>query len=170
MRASPACAVVLLCLMTQNVSLWAVEYVPFMVCRESYTWTRPAPNIQARVWNDPRYRGLEPDSLREWTHDFIMVEADSASIQYHAENTSGLWTEGVFSPTCSDRKDTEWIAVWVLLHRVRSIEIAGDTYTVRVDPTAEGFQSILIRRVHPLGSLRFVDANGSVIDRIDNRP
>jgi hypothetical protein len=160
-------AVVLLCLMILTVSLWAAESVPFTVCKESRTWTRPAPYVQEKIWNDSRYLGLKPENLWEWMHDFIMVPTNSASIQYHTENTSGLWTEGVFSPRCnSDKKDTEWIAVWVLLHRVRSIEIAGNTYSVRVDPTAKGFQSILIKRVHPLGTLRFVDANGRVIDRI----
>jgi hypothetical protein len=154
-------------LMTLSVSVRAAEEIPFTVCKESSTWTRPTANVQAKIWNDSRYAGLKPETLWEWNHDFIMVPSDSASIPYHMANTSGLWTEGVFSPACTnDRKNTDWIAVWVLLHRVRSVEIVGSTYTIRADPAAKGFQSILIKRVSPVATIRFVDANGKVIDTI----
>lgn len=71
-------AVLVFCLMT--VPVWAAESVPFVICQESRTWTRPAPHVQATIWKDPRYLGLKPENFWEWTHNFIMVPTHSASI------------------------------------------------------------------------------------------
>ena len=34
----------------------AAESIPFEVCAESTTWTRPTPEVQAKIWNDARYK------------------------------------------------------------------------------------------------------------------
>src|SRR3989442_743769 len=72
------------------------QSVPFTLCKESTTWTRPDASQQARIWNDARYSDHGAKAY-EWNHDFLLVPTDSASIQYHMENEAGLWTEGVSS-------------------------------------------------------------------------
>jgi hypothetical protein len=38
--------------------LLAAESIPFEVCAESATWTRPSPEVQAKIWNDLRYKDV----------------------------------------------------------------------------------------------------------------
>jgi len=97
----------------------AAESIPFEVCAESTTWTRPTPEVQAKIWNDARYKD-EAGTAYAWTHNFIALEPESASIPYHLMNESGLWTAiGTFAKCYSPpRRGYEWIEVWALLHRV----------------------------------------------------
>ena len=110
----------LACALLAARSLMA-ERVPFEVCAESTTWTRPSPDVQAKIWNDNRYKDVAGTAY-EWTHNFIVTDPESASIQYHSMNMSGLWTAtpGSFKNCYSDNKTRrtgyEWIEVWVLLH------------------------------------------------------
>src|SRR5689334_15919841 len=66
--------------------------VTFDVCAESVGWTRPSPDVQARIWNDPRYKEVGAAAY-EWTHNFVWSEPDSGSISYHSQDLSGLWTD-----------------------------------------------------------------------------
>jgi hypothetical protein len=144
------------------------QSIPFTVCKESTTWTRPTASQQAKIWNDARYSDHGANAY-EWNHQFLLVPPDSTSIQYHAANEAGLWTENTFSPTCDDAKykhNDEWIEAWILLHRVKSIQADGSGYTITVEPTAKGFQSIVFRRLEPTMSFRFVDINGRVVDEV----
>jgi hypothetical protein len=145
------------------------QTIPFTVCKESATWTRPTASQQARIWNDRRYAEIGARAY-EWTHDFLLVPPDSASIQYHMENQAGLWTEGISSPTCNnDKRGDEWIEAWILLYRVQRIDTDSNVYTITVEPTAKGFQSILFRRTSASNAtFRFVDANGRLIDEARN--
>src|SRR2546426_8595615 len=102
----------------------AAESIPFEVCAESTTWKRPSPEVQAKIWNDLRYKDVAGTAYA-WTHNFIVIdEPTSASIPYHLMNTSGVWTatSGAFAKCYSDeyarRSGYEWIEVWALLHRV----------------------------------------------------
>ena len=97
------------------------QTVPFTICKESTTWTRPTASQQAKIWSDARYSDHGVKAY-EWTHQFLSVPPDSTSIQYHAGNEAGLWTEDTFSPTCDDAKykhSDEWVEAWILLQGPR---------------------------------------------------
>ena len=53
----------------------AAESIPFEVCAESTTWTRPTPEVQAKIWNDARYKD-EAGTAYAWTHNFIALEPE----------------------------------------------------------------------------------------------
>jgi hypothetical protein len=142
------------------------QSVPFIVCKESITWTRPTAAQQAKIWNDPRYSD-DGANAYEWNHEFLLVPVDSASIQYHMGNEAGLWTENTFSPTCdNDKRNDEWNEVWILLHRVQRLDFEGSVYTITVEPTAKGFQSILFKRFASNMTFRFIDVSGRLLDEV----
>jgi hypothetical protein len=147
------------------------QTVPFTICRESTTWTRPTASQQAKIWSDARYSDHGANAY-EWNHQFLLVPPESASIQYHAGNEAGLWTEDTLGPgTCDEAKykhDDEWVGAWILLHRVKNIQADGSVYTISVEPTAKGFQSIIFRRIAPTMSFRFVDVTGRMLDEVRN--
>jgi hypothetical protein len=148
--------------------------IPFDICAESTTWVRPAPEVQAKIWNMGRYEGFPHDPY-EWTHNFLFVP-NSASIAYDLRNLSGLWTAPPPGPCHSaenpQQREYEWIEVWVLLHRVTQIRHDDNTYTITVAPAGAGFQSIMFRRLNPSAVLRFVTPDGKELERWDesNRP
>lgn len=167
------------------------QSVPFDVCVESTIWLRPSPEVQAKVWNDPRYKSFARDAY-EWTHDFF-VFTDPQSTSPHGEfsKLSGLWTalrwqvedvlryddnaiaawtathEQAVDKCASARNGYEWIEVWSLFHRVRQVERDNSTYTVTVEPVIAGFQMIYIRRMNPRVMLRFVTPDGKELERWD---
>ena len=69
------------------------ESVPFQVCAESTTWTRPSPELQTnKIWNDARYKGFGKDAYA-WTHDFLVLDYFmNVSLMVGVTNLSGLWT------------------------------------------------------------------------------
>ena len=150
----------------------AAESVPFDICAESTTWTRPTPEVQAKIWNDNRYKDFARTAY-EWTHNFIAIEPDSASRHYHFMNLSGIWTampgsyKNCYPDEKTSRHEYEWIEVWVLLHRVTQITRDANTYTVTVEPTGVGFQSVFIRRLNPVVVLRFVTRDGRELEKWD---
>lgn len=171
----------------------AAESVPFDVCTESTTWLRPSPEVQAKVWNDPRYR-TSARTAYEWTHDFF-VFGDPQSTSAHGDfsKMSGVWTalpwqvadvlrydnnaidawtathEQAVDKCPSARSGYEWIEVWSLLHRIRQVQRDNNTYTVTVEPAAAGFQMIYIKRLNPSVVLRFVTPDGKEVERWDER-
>jgi hypothetical protein len=144
--------------------------IPFDICAESTTWTRPTPEVQAKIWNDSRYKGYARTAY-EWTHNFLVTPADSASIAYHLQNVSGLWTapSEPFNkcPEKTGSNGYQWIEAWVLLHRVKEVTHENNTYTIVVEPTGQGFQSIFIRRLNPSAVVRFVTPDGKELERWD---
>jgi hypothetical protein len=150
----------------------AAESIPFDVCAESTTWERPAPEVQAKIWYDARYR----ESARTdyaWTHHFIVIDVpESASIPYHLMNLSGLWTAAPFNNKCDTdsnnrREGNEWIEVWILLHRVIQVTHENNTYTITVEPTGKGFQFVYFRRLSPKAVFRFVTTDGTELEKWD---
>src|SRR5215813_10040891 len=141
--------------------------VPFDVCARSETWTRPSADVQAKIWNDPRYRDIGPDAF-EWTHSFIPAEPDSASIQYSIMQTSGVWTEAV-TGRCPWRgaERGSWTEIWSLNYHIQDISLRGLVYTVTVAPRERGYEIIQFRRPLTLGNsltvLRFATANDNVL-------
>src|SRR5262249_44000724 len=151
----------------------AAQSIPFEVCAESTTWVRPSPEVQAKIWNDGRYRDIGPNAFA-WAHNFIMIDdPQSASIPYHLMNESGLWTAPpeTFKKCYSDeyhrRNGYEWIEVWALLHRVKEVRRDNNTYTFTVEPVAAGFQMIYVPRMNPSVVLRFVTPDGKELERWD---
>jgi hypothetical protein len=145
--------------------------VPFEVCTESTTWVRPSPEVQAKVWNDPRYKGFSHE-LYPWNHNFLVIDDPlSATVTDFVSNMSGLWTaKEEWLKKCylgQRRNGYEWIEVWSLLHRVTAITRSANTYTVTVQPVTKGFQWIYIRRMNPSVVLRFVTADGKEVERWD---
>ena len=141
--------------------------VPFDLCAESVTWTRPSPEIQAKIWNDPRYDGVGPGAY-EWTHDFVSTEPDSGSITYHSQNLSGLWTD--LQENRCPRRDGEhgrWTEMGALNYHVVRIDLSGRAYTVTVTRRSRGYEIIQFRRPDSLGAatatLRFVDDEGKIL-------
>jgi hypothetical protein len=150
----------------------AAQPVPFEVCAESRTWVRPSPEVQSKIWNDPRYTGFARDAYA-WTHNFLVVGDPESTNEFgYLSNLSGLWTAHVEenASKCSGstrRSGYEWIEVWSLLHRVASVTRDANTYTVTVVPDGKGFQGIYIRRMNPSVVLRFVTQDGRELERWD---
>ncbi len=62
---------VLLSLFLFAASLSA-QPIPFEICAESTTWVRPSPEVQAKIWNDGRYKDFARTAYA-WTHNFLVV-------------------------------------------------------------------------------------------------
>ena len=128
--------------------------------------------MQAKIWNDPRYAGFGRTDYA-WTHNFIVIDDPlSASIPYHLMNLSGLWTAAPFDNKCDTdpnnrRTGDEWIEVWSLLHTVKEVTHADNSYTITVEPTGRGFQFVYIHRLNPRAVLRFVTPDGKELERWD---
>jgi len=72
--------------------LLAAERVPFDICAESITWTRRSPEVQAKIWNDPRYSNFARDAYA-WTHNFsVVLDPESTNELGYLSNLSGLST------------------------------------------------------------------------------
>jgi hypothetical protein len=141
--------------------------VPFTLCASSESWRRPSAVEQSRIWSDERYKAPGPTS-HEWTHNFVWNDPDSASITYHNENLSGLWTEG-YANRCPRRDPGElWTEIWALNYHVTEIAIDGWVHTVRVEHRALGFEIVQFQRPASLGTpaakLRFVTSDGAIVD------
>jgi hypothetical protein len=143
--------------------------VPFDVCAQSDSWSRPSPGIQSKIWNDPRYREPGPRAY-EWTHSFLSVEPDSASLAYGTNNLSGLWTEQKESQC--PRRDVErltWTEIWALNYHVTGIVLKGLVYSVTVTPEERGYEIIQFRRPSELRDsltvLEFVTPDGAIVDK-----
>lgn len=149
----------------------SAQTLPFEVCAESATWVRPSPEIQAKVWNDPRYKNFARGAYA-WTHNFLMIDdPESASVTGTVSYLSGLWTaEADWRTKCylsQRRNGSEWIEVWSLLHKVKQVTRTNNTYTITVEPMGKGFQWVFIRRLNPSLVLRFVTPDGRELERWD---
>ena len=150
----------------------AAESVPFDVCAESTTWTRPSLQMQqTKIWNNPRYKGFGRDAYA-WTHDFVVID-DSQSLKLivTSTNLAGLWTvKPLWLHKCyldQQRSGADWIEVWSLLHRVKDVQHDGNTYTLVVEPSGKGFQWFFIRRLNSRAVLRFVTPDGKELEKWD---
>jgi hypothetical protein len=83
-----------------------------------------------------------------------------------------LWTAAPIDNKCDTDPNNrctgdEWIEVWSLLHRVKEVTHADNTYTVTVEPSGKGFQFVYIHRLNPKAALRFVRPEGTVLETWD---
>jgi hypothetical protein len=150
------------------------ESVPFEVCTESSTWTRPSPELQAnKIWKDTRYKGFGKDAYA-WSHDFLVIDEQmNVSGILAVTNLSGLWTvKTQWLHKCyldRQRDVSSWVEVVLLLHRVKEIQYDAKTYTVVVERSGKGFQWFFIRRINGPGVVRFVTPEGKQLDVWDER-
>ena len=168
--------------------------IPFEVCTESTTWVRPSPEVQAKVWNDPRYKDFAREAY-EWKHSFFVIDdPQSTNVHEYFNKLSGVWTalpwaaanisgysedrakawtatHGQVAEKCSTRNirrnGYEWIEVWSLLHRFKEIKRNNNTYTFTVEPVSAGFQQIYVQRMNPSVVVRFVTPDGKELERWD---
>ena len=152
-----------------GVARWAAAQpmaLPYTICATSDAWTRPSAAVQSKIWNDNRYKPSARTAY-EWTHDFVLTEPDSASLSYHSENLSGLWTAG--ARTACPRRDGEhgeWVELWALQHGIRLITVDGDVVTVSAGRREAGFEIVQFKWpafIEPRRTrLRVVDADGAL--------
>lgn len=141
--------------------------IPFAVCVQSDTWTRPSTDAQSKIWNDNRYKDVGATSY-EWTHNFVWNEPDSASLAYHSQNLSGLWTD-IRENQCP-RRDEErgaWSELWALNYRVTRINLQGLVFTVTVE-SRTGYEIIQFRLPSSSGfsqaTVRIVTEQAEILD------
>jgi hypothetical protein len=151
--------------------------VPFKVCEESLSWTRPSEETQAKLWTSNRtgMRVEHGKMLREWTHYFFLDSNGSADLDGETMDLSGMWTAKDVLRLCDSSGEESQVAagknvgVWVLLNKVDSIQRDGQTYTVTVRPIGQGFQKVVLPRPEgPKKNLTFifVDPQGHEFDRV----
>jgi hypothetical protein len=152
------------------------EQVPFEICGESVTWTRPTDGEQkVKWWDNGRYAGDNDEVIKYlWTHDFF-VAYGHASSEYDLTNLSGLWTlaDNVRSKCIEpDRQDRilklEKAEVWMLLHRVKAIRRLDTDYYLVVEPVKKGAQFVQFARPEQLVPItfHFVTENGQDVENI----
>jgi hypothetical protein len=143
------------------------EVIPFDVCARSDTWQRPTPDVQATMWSNPRYAGLDVSNVPQWTHHFFASEPDSASLAYDASNLSGVWTDDVPKHCAYRGTDSSWVELWALGHHVVSILANRSKYAVTVR-AGRGYEIVQFRRLAPEGvarvSIQFVSESGETLD------
>jgi hypothetical protein len=166
--------------------------IPFEVCTESTTWVRLSPEVQAKVWNQGRYKDFARDAY-ESRHDFFVIDdPESANVHEYFNNLSGVWTALRWAAAnvlgySDDRAEAwtaahgraiekcpnvrhgggEWIEVWSLLHSVKEVRHDNNTYTFTVDSLGKGFQQIYVRRMNVSAVLRFETTDGKELERWD---
>ena len=134
--------------------------VSFEVCSHLPDWERPDWDTQmATLESNPRYRGAlneEPlKSLSEkfWTESVITFTTYGLSARTEPIFFSGIWTAIDAMDTCyqGDRPDAinqgQLAEMWLIGHRIVSIEWSGDHYQITVEPTPQGLQSVQFERL-----------------------
>jgi len=153
--------------------------VPFKVCGEATSWTRPSQAEQQReIRTLPRYTtGLDQEPLhglyQRFQRQFIFTfTAYGISLRLEPIYLSGLWTVQSTLRNCYDpdriaRLNNGQLAeVWILLHRVVSLQWLGDRYVMVVEPAAKGVQFIQFPRSDrdPFLPLQVITRDGKSLD------
>lgn len=134
--------------------------IPFEVCAEATDWTRPSPQEQAQELQKlPRYATeLDREPLRSlyqrlYNQSVFSFTAYGISLRLEPLYFSGLWTvqsvlRGCYNPDRIARLNNGQLAeVWLLMHRVISLQWEGDRYVMLVEPTSQGVQFIQFPRL-----------------------
>jgi hypothetical protein len=141
----------------------------YTVCSESLTWTRPTVEEQSRHLNaDPRYRHGVPGELAQawvrsfWEKDVISFTTYGLSARQEPIYFSGLWSLLEQQPVWEQCYDADRISqinsgqlaeLWLIGHRVRSVQWVDNRYVVTVEPTAQGVQFVQFPRRETLTTL-----------------
>lgn len=133
--------------------------IPFEVCGEAQTWTRPTQAEQTKTLRSlPRYGGdladpaLKALSQRFWQQDIFSFTQYGLSLRMEPIYFSGLWTVQDTLWKCYDSTSVAQInagktaEVWVLAHRVTRLQWTGEQYVMVVQPAPTGVQFIQFPR------------------------
>lgn len=154
------------------------QAVSFEVCADLPDWQRPDMDTQkSTLTENPRYGGeLEAEPLKSlfdkfWNESIITFTTYGLSARMEPVNMSGLWTVIDDIGTCyeGDRAEAinqqQWAEVWLIGHRVVSVDRFEDQYQLTVEPTARGFQAVHFERFETDETLPMivVEAGGEAI-------
>lgn len=155
--------------------------VPYEICRELSDWERPSLDTQQQALAaNPRYsEGLDQEPLRSlsekfWTQPIIAFTTYGLSARMEPINLSGVWTIADETWTCyeGDRPDVinqgEMAELWVIGHRVASLEWSEGQYLLTVVPTGPGIQFIQFERQEhdPTLPLAVITADGETVSAV----
>lgn len=156
------------------------EAVPFQVCLQNPTWTRPAEEEQRkRVWQDPRYAGEEALKTHpRWQENFLLYSGGARDEGLLIE-WGGFWKEQgrierSTADLCRERQYTvsvgQQVEIWLKYHHVLQVQRLGKTFVLVVEPHAQGFEAINFNRTaaEPLVFI-FVAPDGKELRRITLR-
>lgn len=153
-----------------------VHTEPFTVCQSVEDWVRPTEAEQmTEIWSIPRYQNVPIENLREtFQQNFYRYHGGASELSMWG--AMGLWNteNNVRCGTVGHRAilDGEVIELWVVNHRVQSVQRTSNVYTVTVAP-ADGYQIVQILGIgRPLEKteadptvIRFV-AEGTVLETL----
>ncbi len=147
--------------------------IPFEVCFNSDTWTRPSPIEQANAYKRSSrysYHNITPQDVVNnplWTVNLIPWSSSGsigALLMSDYRIHSGLWTvrdDNNSAFDCADKvnnfrsnpsaKSTTKIVLWVISHKVKAVKWQNSGFTLVVEPSNTGFQEIIFdkRKPHP---------------------
>ncbi|MEX1253536.1 MAG: hypothetical protein WEE64_04270 [Dehalococcoidia bacterium] len=149
------------------------ETLPFAVCQQSDTWTRPPLDQQrASIWSLARYAGRDEASLRATFDEPAFTWEGGNSELFDSWPLHGLWStqdqRGV-EPCAADGEVAEgrYVDLYLLTYRARAVALRGSTYEVTVEASERGFQHIeFSNELYPSGgppiaySIRIVTDSG----------
>ncbi|MCS6813051.1 MAG: hypothetical protein NZ772_05690 [Cyanobacteria bacterium] len=157
--------------------------VPFEICAEATDWTRPSPQEQEQELQKlPRYATeLNREPLRSlyqrlYNQSVFSFTAYGISLRLEPLYFSGLWTVQSILRDCYDPNriaqlnNGQLAEVWVLLHRVVSVQWDGSRYVMTVEPTSRGVQFIQFPRFEhdPTLPLQVLTREGLSLDVFSN--
>lgn len=152
--------------------------VSFEVCSNLPDWERPDLDAQTEtLTSNPRYSDsldVEPlQSLSEkfWHESIITFTTYGLSARTEPVNLSGVWTVIDAMDPCYEGDRPEAInqgqlgEIWLIGHRIITIEWLGDQYKVVVEPTQKGLQAIQFDRLEASETLPItvVEADGTEV-------
>jgi hypothetical protein len=157
------------------------QVIAYEVCSEVPGWQRPSLEAQQQeLAANPRYlEGLDQEPLSSlsekfWTQPVITFTTYGLSARMEPINLSGVWTiaDEVWDCYEGDRPDAInaglFAELWVIGHRVVSIEWSQGQYLLTVVPTGSGIQFVQFERQEADASLPLVvvTAEGQAVSAV----
>lgn len=138
-----------------NTIAQSTTNIPFEVCGESKTWVRPTETQQRKhLQSTKRYSDETIANLGDiyWKNNILsFTKYPGGSGTYDIIQRTGLWTlhNATHPSKCDDFgviDSGQKASVWLLLHRVKSINWQGNRYVMVVQPIGSGVQVIRFPR------------------------
>ena len=154
------------------------QTVNFQVCSNLPDWERPDLETQTEaLTSNPRYsEGLDVEPLQSlaakfWNESIITFTTYGLSARTEPVYLSGVWTAIDAMDPCYEGDRPEAInqgqlgEIWLIGHRIVTIEWSVDHYQVVVEPTQKGLQAIQFARLETNEMLPIivVEADGTEI-------
>jgi hypothetical protein len=122
--------------------------LPFAVCEQSDTWTRPTLDQQReRIWTLARYAGRDEASFHATFDEPVFTWEGGNSEMFDSWPLHGLWSaqdQRVEDPCAQGYEVAQgrYVDVFLLTYRAREVVLRGSMYEVTVEPGERGFQHI----------------------------